>query len=99
MGALVAILQNDANLLRCQVQRLSRHVALSDPPERAADMIIGGSPEQCIEKLQRYVAMGFDEFMLITLEPFDDDELECFAERVLPAFAAPRAAGRVQVNG
>ena len=37
MGALVAILQNDANLLRCQVQRLSRHVALSDPPERAAD--------------------------------------------------------------
>jgi alkanesulfonate monooxygenase SsuD/methylene tetrahydromethanopterin reductase-like flavin-dependent oxidoreductase (luciferase family) len=87
----------DAATLQRRLERVIR--ARGYPPERAADMFVGGSPEQCIEKLQRYVAMGFDEFMLITLEPFDDDELECFAERVLPAFAAPRAAGRVQVNG
>jgi predicted glutamine amidotransferase len=31
MGAVVAILQNDANLLQCQVRRLSSHVALSEP--------------------------------------------------------------------
>lgn len=31
MGALVAVLQNDANLMRCQVRRLSAHVALSPP--------------------------------------------------------------------
>jgi glutamine amidotransferase len=30
MGALVAILQSDPNLLRCQVQRLQRHVSLRD---------------------------------------------------------------------
>jgi glutamine amidotransferase len=36
MGALVAILQNDADLLRCQVGRLSGHVALRDP-DRAPD--------------------------------------------------------------
>lgn len=36
MGALVAVLQNDANLLRCQLQRLANHVALSEadrPPD------------------------------------------------------------------
>src|SRR5215208_3496746 len=36
MGALVAVLQNDSNLLRCQVQRLSGHVSLSEP-DRATD--------------------------------------------------------------
>jgi hypothetical protein len=37
--------------------------------------------------------------MLITLEPFDDDELECFAERVLPAFMPGASAGQEQANG
>lgn len=31
MGALVAILQTDPNLLRCQLERLHAHVALGDP--------------------------------------------------------------------
>jgi predicted glutamine amidotransferase len=36
MGALVAILQNDPNLLRCQVRRLEQHVAIT-APERLPD--------------------------------------------------------------
>jgi predicted glutamine amidotransferase len=36
MGALVAVLQNDANLMRCQLARLAEHVALADP-ERLPD--------------------------------------------------------------
>jgi glutamine amidotransferase len=36
MGALVAILQTDPNLLRCQVARLEAHVALAEP-ERMPD--------------------------------------------------------------
>jgi predicted glutamine amidotransferase len=36
MGAIVAILQNDPNLLRCQVRRLQDHVALCEP-ERLPD--------------------------------------------------------------
>jgi glutamine amidotransferase len=36
MSALVAVLQNDANLMRCQIRRLSGHVALS-PPGQAPD--------------------------------------------------------------
>lgn len=87
----------DPSTLQKRMERVIR--ARGYPPDRAADMFIGGSPEQCIEKIQRYVAMGFDELMLITLEPFDDDELECFAEYVLPAFAAPDAAARGKANG
>jgi predicted glutamine amidotransferase len=37
MGALVAILQNDSNLLRCRVQRLDRHVALAEASGAAPD--------------------------------------------------------------
>jgi glutamine amidotransferase len=37
MGALVAILQNDPNLLRCQVRRLEDHLALAPDPERRPD--------------------------------------------------------------
>ena len=55
-------------------------------PDRAADVCIAGTPEQCIEMIERYREMGISEIMLITLAPFDDDELECFAELVLPAF-------------
>lgn len=36
MGALVAVLQNDPNLMRCQIRRLEAHVAL-DQPERLPD--------------------------------------------------------------
>jgi glutamine amidotransferase len=36
MGALVAVLQNDPNLMRCQVRRLEAYVAL-DQPERLPD--------------------------------------------------------------
>jgi probable F420-dependent oxidoreductase len=87
----------DPKTLQLRIERVIQ--SRGYPPDRAADMFIGGSPEQCIEKIRRYVDMGFDEFMLITLEPFDDDELECIAEFVLPAFAAPKSAGQEQVIG
>ncbi len=54
MGALVAILQTDANLLRCQVARLGAHVSLQDgdaPPDaygfghyQAGNVLLGKRP-------------------------------------------------------
>jgi glutamine amidotransferase len=54
MGALVAILQSDANLLRCQVARLGSHVSLQDgdgPPDaygfghyQAGNVLLGKRP-------------------------------------------------------
>jgi probable F420-dependent oxidoreductase len=76
----------DPDTLQRRVARVIRRRGY--PPDRAAEMMIAGSPEQCIEQIERFRGLGVGEFMLITLAPFDDDELECFAERVLPAFAA-----------
>ncbi|MGH2345477.1 MAG: TIGR03560 family F420-dependent LLM class oxidoreductase [Chloroflexota bacterium] len=87
----------DPAILQRRIERVIR--GRGYPAETAGDRFICGSPEQCIEKIQRYIAMGFDEFMLITLEPFDDDELECFAEYVLPAFTAQAAVPKGHANG
>ncbi len=37
MGALVAILQSDPNLLRCQLKRLESHISLADAADRLPD--------------------------------------------------------------
>jgi glutamine amidotransferase len=54
MGAVVAVLQNDSNLMRCQVHRLGRHVALGTPDRppdaygfgyyTASDVLLGKRP-------------------------------------------------------
>lgn len=54
MGAVVAVLQNDSNLMRCQVHRLSAHVGLGTPDRlpdaygfgyyTASDVLLGKRP-------------------------------------------------------
>ncbi|HWE62778.1 MAG TPA: TIGR03560 family F420-dependent LLM class oxidoreductase [Chloroflexota bacterium] len=88
---------SDEVTLRRRLDRVIEHRGYD--PARAAEICIAGTPERCIEQIARYQAMGISEFMLITLAPFDDDELDCFAERVLPAFAARDAAAPEQANG
>ncbi|HET7753374.1 MAG TPA: class II glutamine amidotransferase [Anaeromyxobacteraceae bacterium] len=54
MGAVVAVLQSDSNLMRCQVHRLGRHVALGSPERppdaygfgyyTASDVLLGKRP-------------------------------------------------------
>ena len=54
MGALVAVLQSDPNLMRCQVQRLDTHVAMTEPDRlpsaygfgyyRNSDVLLGKRP-------------------------------------------------------
>ncbi len=87
----------DAATLKRRIDRVIRHRGY--PTERGAELFIAGSPEACIEEIHRYIALGVSEFMLITLAPFDDDELECFAERVLPAFTPRDAALNGRTNG
>ncbi len=67
MGALVAILQNDPNLMRCQVARLREHVALAEPgrPPDAygygyysdSDVLLGKRPSGAP------AALGFSELV------------------------------------
>lgn len=65
----------------------------------AAEVCIAGTPEQCIEKIERYRAMGISSLMLITLAPFDDEELECIAERILPAVRSQPAITLEETHG
>jgi predicted glutamine amidotransferase len=54
MGAVIAVLQSDPNLMRCQVQRLGTHVALTEPDRlpsaygfgyyRNSDVLLGKRP-------------------------------------------------------
>ena len=48
---------------------------------------IAGTPEQCAEKIQRYVDSGITYFFLLFPDPIPTDSMELFAKEVLPTFA------------
>ena len=48
---------------------------------------IAGTPEQCIEQVQRYVDSGITYFFLLFPDPIPDESLELFATEVMPHFA------------
>jgi alkanesulfonate monooxygenase SsuD/methylene tetrahydromethanopterin reductase-like flavin-dependent oxidoreductase (luciferase family) len=74
----------DAATLNRRLDWVSRHRGY--PRDTIQDKILAGSPAQCIARIEQYLAMGVTQFMLITLTPFDDEELELFAGQVIPAF-------------
>jgi alkanesulfonate monooxygenase SsuD/methylene tetrahydromethanopterin reductase-like flavin-dependent oxidoreductase (luciferase family) len=51
-----------------------------------ADLIIAGTPEECIERVRKTVAMGATTLVLSFGRNPAIASLELFAERVLPAF-------------
>lgn len=59
--------------------------------EMLSQNLLFGTPEQVIEKLKRYEALGVDEFIYsasMGYEPADQREsLELFCNEVMPAFA------------
>lgn len=61
-------------------------------------LLICGSPEECVEQIQRFVDRGVDELVLDFRLQFDrfEETLDLVAERVLPAFEvrAPAEAAR-----
>jgi F420-dependent oxidoreductase-like protein len=50
------------------------------------DLIIAGTPQQCIERVQKSVAMGATSFVLSFGRNPSLEALELFAEQVIPAF-------------
>jgi alkanesulfonate monooxygenase SsuD/methylene tetrahydromethanopterin reductase-like flavin-dependent oxidoreductase (luciferase family) len=55
------------------------------PPERFRDMYIVGTPEQCVERLREYAALGVGDFLLGAMAPVDWQTIELIAESVAPA--------------
>jgi F420-dependent oxidoreductase-like protein len=55
------------------------------PPEHLRHMYVVGTPEQCVEALRPYAALGAGDFLLGQQAPFDLQTIELVAEQVAPA--------------
>ena len=62
---------------------------VSEPEYRASlSRAIAGTPDQCAEKIKRYVDSGITYFFLLFPDPIPTDALELFAREVMPRFPA-----------
>jgi F420-dependent oxidoreductase-like protein len=58
-------------------------------PEKARERMIIGSKQECIDKIERFVKAGVTHFIFMQAWPMvADDEVQAFAEEVIPAFRA-----------
>ena len=56
-------------------------------PEKARDRIVIGSKQECIDKIERYAKAGVTHFIFMQAWPMVvDDEVQAFAEEVIPSF-------------
>jgi F420-dependent oxidoreductase-like protein len=62
------------------------------PPERVRNMLIIGTPEQCVERLRPYADLGVGDFLLSALPPVDWQTIELVAQQVAPTVKAAVAA-------
>lgn len=58
------------------------------PPEQAADRIMMGSKDQCLERIDAYAKVGVTHFIFMLFAPTFDEQLQAFAEEVVPAARA-----------
>ena len=76
-----------------QAARERARALYGDPlPERLRNMMIVGTPEQCVERLRGYADLGVGDFLLGSLAPVDWQTIELVAESVAPALKAAVAA-------
>jgi alkanesulfonate monooxygenase SsuD/methylene tetrahydromethanopterin reductase-like flavin-dependent oxidoreductase (luciferase family) len=69
-------------------QERVREIYGGPPPERLRDMMVVGTPEQCVERLRRYADLGVGDFLLGSLAPVDWRTIELVAREVAPALKA-----------
>ncbi len=54
-------------------------------PERARPQIMIGGKDECLGTVERYRAAGVTHFIFMTFAPYFVDEMQAFAEEVIPA--------------
>ena len=56
-------------------------------PEKARDRIVIGSKQECIDKIEGFIKAGVTHFIFMEVWPMIvEDEVQAFAEEVIPAF-------------
>jgi F420-dependent oxidoreductase-like protein len=54
-------------------------------PEAARERIMIGDRQECLDTVERYRRVGVTHFIFMTFAPYEADELQAFAEEVIPA--------------
>jgi F420-dependent oxidoreductase-like protein len=57
-------------------------------PEKARRRIMIGSKEECFDTIERYSKAGVTHFIFMTFVPYNEEEIQRFAEEVMPAARA-----------
>jgi len=57
-------------------------------PEQARKRIMIGDADECLETIDRYTRVGITHFIFMTFTPYFPDEIQGFAEEVLPRVRA-----------
>ena len=66
------------------VLRMAAALARSTP-EEAREQVLIGSKQECLDTIERYLRAGVSHFLLINSAPFPLEEIQRFAEDVIPA--------------
>lgn len=76
---------NDADRqnMVCNVMAMTRQTT----PDQVRDQIMLGTKQQCLDTVERYRKAGVTHFIFMMFAPYFVDEIQAFAEEVLPAFA------------
>ena len=83
-----ALLDDDEGAARDRAREL-----YGDPmPDRLRQMMIVGTPEQCVERLRPYAELGVGDFLMGALAPADWSTIESVAGSVAPALKEAAAA-------
>ena len=55
-------------------------------PDKVRDMIMMGTKQQCLDTVECYRKAGITHFIFMMFAPYFLDEIQAFAEEVLPVF-------------
>ena len=54
-------------------------------PEEAREQIMIGDKQECLDTVERYIKAGVTHFIFMMFAPYFVDEIQAFAEEVIPA--------------
>jgi F420-dependent oxidoreductase-like protein len=55
-------------------------------PQKAREQIMIGSRQECLDTIERYLKAGATHFIFMLMAPFPTDDIQRFAEEVIPPF-------------
>ena len=80
------VLGIDHDPRRAEAKTMDAFLRFGISPEEARQGAIMGTPQQCIDRIGQYAALGVGHFIIELRPPYDYGELELFAKEVIPAF-------------